>query len=248
MIRSIPNKVKLASTVRNIYESSDLCFDKSTQCLSPNLKPLRHFAVPKAVKNFIPGTSIMINKASGINQVRHLAKRKLAYPEAYRPVVPPQNGKKDHSSYFQRAFKAWLGPKNIRGEYYRNRYYYPPQDHKPNYIVQDGKTVVDDSGDQVVSRRFEYSKRDPSVHPFPDNIHCKTNVAISHEMKSQIFDDATVKNMTSQKIAHKYGIKLARVDAIVRLYKIEQSFKPSVCIRNSRIDDEIILRLVFKTR
>ncbi|EGV64279.1 hypothetical protein PSN45_004044 [Yamadazyma tenuis] len=158
-------------------------------------------------------------------QLQHLRtlKRRLAYPEAYRPVVPPQTGKKDHSSYFQRALKGWLGPKNIRGEYYRNKYYYPPQNHKPRYIVQDGQSVED--GNQPTSRSFGSKGRDPALHPFPQNLQCTTAPIISEELKLTVYEDANVRGLKTQEIAQKYGIKLARVEAIIKLYEIERSWE-----------------------
>lgn len=162
-------------------------------------------------------------------QVRFL-KRRLAYPENYVPIVPKPTSKKDHSSYFQRAFKEWLGPKNMRGEYFRNVYYYPPQDHTPKYIVPNGRTV--EGANQVEYSRSLNSKRDPSLHPFPENLECKTALMISNELKTSIYEDATTNGLKLQEIAHKYGIKLERVEAIVRLYSIEQDWKQKVCTNN----------------
>ena len=117
--------------------------------------------------------SATLNKI-GINvqQVRFL-KRKLAYPQTYKPQVAPlTHKKKDHTSYFQRHLKEWLGPVNSRGEYYRNKYYYPPQDHKPRYIVPDGNTIVDPSIPQLsVVRWYNDSRRHPSLKPFPFKHH-----------------------------------------------------------------------------
>lgn len=156
-------------------------------------------------------------------------KRRPAYPEAYTPQVPPQTGKKDHSSYFQRAIKSWLGPKNLRGEYYRNKYYYPPQNHQPNYVVQDGQTVVE-SNRQAERKQLGNQKRNSSLHPFPMNLECKTASIISDNLKAKIYHDAVEKELRHEEIAQKYGIKIARIEAIIRLYTIEQQWKQSVCI------------------
>lgn len=171
-----------------------------------------------------------VNKASGQWQQIRTLKRKLSYPEAYIPKVPPQTGKKDHSSYFQRAIKGWLGPRNLRGEYYRNKYYYPPQNHQPNYVVPDGNTIVEALEPQAERRSFGKNKRDSSLHPFPMNLECKTASVISNELKAKIYDDATVKQLKHEEIAQKYGIKIARIEAIIRLYGLEQQWKESVCI------------------
>lgn len=170
---------------------------------------------------------------SGINlqQVRFL-KRRLAYPQSYVPKVAPlTHPKKDHSSFFQRHLKEWLGPVNLRGEYYRNKYYYPPQDHKPRYIVPDGNTVIDGSKSQSTeSRRFGDSRRNASLHPFPMNPHCKTASMISHDLRKKIVTEVSENGLHVQEVAHKYGIKISRVEAVLKLNEIESEWKEKVCI------------------
>ncbi|CUM62653.1 uncharacterized protein PRCAT00000207001 [Priceomyces carsonii] len=162
-------------------------------------------------------------------QVRTL-KRRLAYPQSYKAEADPQtHPKKDHSSFFQRHLKKWLGPMNIRGEYYRNKYYYPPQNHKPNYIVPDGKTIVDPSTPVIPDeRRYNNTKRDPSLQPFPQNPHCRTALMISDELKNKIYEEVNLNGMHVQEVAHKYGIKISRIEAIVKLQSIEKKWKEQV--------------------
>lgn len=183
-----------------------------------------HFSTSHSLKNFTMNFKRVEAGKLGQSLVQVRFKRKLAYPDRYNPRVPPANGKKDHSSYFQRAIKQFLGPKNIRGEYYKNKYYYPPQNNQPNYIVPDGKSV---EGEEAESRRFGNSNRNPSLHPFPDNIQCKTASNISYELREKIVDDSL--SLPVEKIAQKYGIKLARVEAIIRLYNIEKDWSEKVC-------------------
>lgn len=180
---------------------------------------------------------------AGIQQVRCL-KRKAAYPEAYIPKVPSQSGKKDHSSYFQRSMRAWLGPKNVRGEYYRNKYYYPPQDHKANYIVQDGKSVAGAEEEQAETRRFNRNQRDPSLHPFPENVHCKTAFMIPDNLKLKIYEEHTANGMKFEELAHKYGIKVPRVEAIIKLQAIEQEWSQNVSTPNLLSGIVIMMRIM----
>lgn len=167
-------------------------------------------------------------KRTGVQLQQVRFRRRLAYPDAYIPKVPGQTGKKDHSSYFQRAVKAWLGPRNARGEYFRNKYYYPPQDHKPNYIVQDGKTVPESQGGLV--KKMPNPLRNSSLHPFPENLDCKTASMVPHELKSRIYEEAA-NGALLQVVAQRYGLKLARVEAIIKLYEIEQDWKQNVCMK-----------------
>lgn len=165
----------------------------------------------------------------GLQQVRFL-KRRPAYPQAYKPKLSPlSHPKKDHSSFFQRHMKEWLGPKNMRGEYYRNKYYYPPQDHKPRYIVPDGNTVVlDGKVDVYDNRKVGSNKRDPSLHPFPFNPYCKTASVIPLSLKDKIYEEVAEKGAHVQEVAYKYGIKIPRVEAIIKLRDVEKLWEQKV--------------------
>lgn len=161
-------------------------------------------------------------------QIVRGAKRKPAYPRYRAELAPLSHPKKDHAGFFQRHLKAWLGPKNIRGEYYRNKYYYPPQNNTPNYIVPNGDTLVL-PGKESFSRSGMDSKRNPALHPFPQNLHCRTASIISDDLKQQIYSEVVEVGALTQEIAHKYGIKIARVEAIVKLQQIEKSWREEVC-------------------
>lgn len=157
--------------------------------------------------------------AWGITIIR--GKRTLAYPRyPAQHTLEKSHPKKDHSSTFARALKAWLGPKNIRGEYYRNRYYYPPQNHKLNYVVVDGQTVVD--------LTYKPKVLDNNVHPFPLNPQCRTALMISNELKQEIVKEVKENGLHYQEVAHKYGIFMLRVEAICKLHDIEQQWKQEV--------------------
>ena len=125
----------------------------------------------------------------------------------------------------------FFGPKNIQGEHLFNKYYYPTQNNKPNYIVNDGKPLV---GDQFRPKRpgksYNNRERNPSFHPFPNNTYTKTENIVSDDMKRRIVEDASIKGMHPQEIAHKYGINLLRIEAILKLKEIELNFTPNVCI------------------
>ncbi|KAI5951269.1 hypothetical protein KGF54_004343 [Candida jiufengensis] len=131
-----------------------------------------------------------------------------------------------------KEFRDFLGPRSITGDYHKNKYYYPPQNNKPNYIVNDGKPLVGENKLNLTNangrpnRFVNDSSRDPSLHPFPLNLYSKTSYIITNEMKQNIVDDATTKELHPQEIAHKYGINLQRVEAIIKLNSIEKDFKP----------------------
>lgn len=176
------------------------------------------------------GNGVVRGATVTVQQVRQLSRRKYKYPQAYTPVLDPKtHPKKDHRSWFRRHMIAWLGPTNIRGEYYKNKYYYPPQDHQPRYIVQDGHT--DGTVQQPEENGKFFSRRNTRnvFQPFPENPHCKTALMISNELKDQMHKEVTVKGLHSQQVAHKYGIKIARVEAISKLEQIKAQWKEQVC-------------------
>lgn len=183
---------------------------------------------------------------SCLGQVRTFRKRMAARPLKYKPELAPlSHPQKDHSGFLPRHLKAWMGPKNIRGEYYRNKYYYPPQDNTPKYIVPDGITLQDQKS---FGKPFGTMGHNPALHPFHNNLHCKTASIISDDLKQTIYSEVVEKSMHTQEVAHKYGIKLARVEAIVRLQKIERSWREEVCyFEHGEMMRLQKIRLVLKT-
>lgn len=163
--------------------------------------------------------------AVAINSIRTF-KRKPEYPKYRAEVVPLTHRKKDHSTFFKRHLKAWLGPQNIKGEYYRNKYYYPPQNNKPNYIVADGSPVVKTGQELHTASSY---LRDPLRHPFPSNTHCTTNEIIPDNLKKKIYERVTIDKVLAQELAHQLGLKLTRVEAVVRLQELERGLRQEVC-------------------
>lgn len=148
-----------------------------------------------------------------------------------------------------KEFRQFLGPRSITGDYHKNKYYYPPQDNKPNYIVNDGKSVVGESPKlgQSRMRNFDEPGRNPHLHPFPHNIYTKTAYIIPEHLKLQIVEDEQVNGLHPQEIAHKYGINLQRVEAILKLSAIEKNFQPKVCPDTllRELFDLIVMKLHF---
>lgn len=163
--------------------------------------------------------------AGSIQSVRFARKRAPEYPSYTMQLAPLGHKSKDHNGVFRRHLKAWLGPKNVVGEYHENKYYYVPQNNVPNYVVPDGNPLVSST---ETSNVRGYAKRNPSVNPFPQNPSCKTASMVSDDLKKEIYSDHE-KGVLAQELAHKHRMKVARVEAIVRLQKIEQVWKEEVC-------------------
>lgn len=147
-------------------------------------------------------------------------KRKADYfrvPEGFLPKPDP----KSHDGPLKRQLKVFLGPKNIRGEYYTNKYCYPPQNHQPLYIDENNFPRVT-PGVEVFQRN---PSRDLSKFPFPHNRHTQTAQVILEDMKQKIFSEVVEKGVHVQEVAHKYGIRLPRVEALVKLQHIERQWR-----------------------
>lgn len=141
------------------------------------------------------------------------------------PVDIPKKHPKSHDGPLKRQLKGFLGPRNIRGEYHTNKYCYPPQNHQPLYIDERNSPRVTPGA--VLQERPP--SRDLSSQPFPANKYTQTAQVILDDLKQTIFSEVEEKGRNVQEIAHKYGIRLPRVEALVKLQRIERQWKAEVC-------------------
>lgn len=127
--------------------------------------------------------------------------------------------------------QSFLGPRNFKGDYHFNKYYYAPQDHKPNFIKPDlerGNSLTLTKEDEAPRQvRITHGRE---LQPFPDNPFTKTNLLISNELKARIVKDIVHNQLPSQEVAIKYGLKIARIEAIVKLSEIESRWHQQVSI------------------
>lgn len=158
-----------------------------------------------------------------ISQVRY--RRQLAYPQWTQRggAIPPTRGKRKQTVP-KRLMDEFLGPKNFKGDYYLNNYAYVNQDHKPNYI-----DPRKERGSALLTRQFgedgdSRRPKDP-LQPFPGNRYCRTNVQVSKETKKKIVNDIVDHKMSAQNAAIKYGLKIQRIEAIVKLNEIETAWE-----------------------
>lgn len=164
--------------------------------------------------------------------VRH--RRTLAYPFYSKPgnIPPTRGGRKQ--TVFKRLMDQFLGPKNYKGEYYLNKYTYPKTNCSTNYIDPRGErgdallkvaNEFDDVEDTEGDNRGRNFSRKHNLQPFPFNNHCFTNVQLSNETKIAIVNDILLNKMSSQQAALKYGLKIQRIEAILKLRKIEEEWE-----------------------
>lgn len=184
-----------------------------------------------------------ISSVTVLQQTRNISRRRIAYPTYPFKRLTRQNPKK-HDSNLKYAMRQFLGPKNYKGEYSLNKYNSIPTNHEPNYLDPQndrGQTLQNPINGKVLQENMrgkfeEVSKTDrfrkknfnsdtKKLQPFPLNPYSKTNYMISDELKLQLFDDIENKGMSSQQVSQQYGLKIPRVEAIVRLVKIEQKWE-----------------------
>lgn len=180
-------------------------------------------------------------------QVRNISRRRIAYPFYPFKRLGRQHPKK-HDNNLKSAMRQFLGPKNYKGEYTMNKYFKVPSDHVPNYIKPDlekGQSLQHPiSGENVVlkydgtfgeapeNRRLQQVPERRLLQPFPGNPYCRTNFIIDDDLRMKIYNDIQNEGLSTQQVSQNYGLKITRVEAIVKLMDIQQRWAKRVCIRH----------------
>lgn len=174
-------------------------------------------------------SSVSSVKSAGlqVSQVRY--RRTLAYPFYSKAgnIPPTRKGRKQ--TVFKRLMDEFLGPKNYKGEYYLNKYTYPKSNHTTNYIDprnERGNTLLEPLSEFEAEEPEESRTRAKNaLQPFPLNRNCFTNLQVSNETKIQIVNDVLLNKIPSQQVALKYGLKIQRIEAILKLRQIEEQWE-----------------------
>ncbi|CCD24525.1 mitochondrial 37S ribosomal protein mS45 NDAI_0D02110 [Naumovozyma dairenensis CBS 421] len=183
-----------------------------------------------------------------LQQTRNISRRRIAYPFYPFKRLTKQNPKK-HDTNLKYAMRQFLGPKNYKGEYVMNKYFSVPRNHVPNYIKPNvergqtlinpitGKTVIQNTNGKFIEipQQEQYDGRgnnpnfrfnpDKELQPFPSNPHCKTNYIISDELKGEIVNMISNDGFSTQQVSQKLGIKIPRIEAILKLSQIEKKWE-----------------------
>lgn len=175
-----------------------------------------------------------------IIQVRNFSRRMIAYP-AYKAPRLGRTEKKDHRTNLRYQMQCFLGKKNYKNQYLDNRYFEAPQDHRPKYITprrEKGSPLVDFKTGEILdvygkpTGEGDGDKRklsfESSLKPFPQNEHCKTNLQIRKADRREIYQRIVVENEPIQQVAVSMGIKIPRLEAIVKLVEVENRWKIQV--------------------
>lgn len=166
-------------------------------------------------------------------QARHFSRRRIAYP--FYPA--PRMGKthpKDHKTNLRFQMGVFLGKKNYKGEYPNNKYFSAPQNHQPNYIQpakEKGNPLIDYKTGKPIDRYGNpidapFSRpNENKLRPFPNNQYCETNLNLSHQDREEIYQRIVIQKIPVQEVAVSLGIKIPRLEAIVKLKEIEKKWE-----------------------
>ena len=114
----------------------------------------------------------------------------------------------------------YIKPNRERGQALVN-----PVTGKPMVIRPDGKLVEVAESSERDSYGSVSAKGANMLQPFPSNPHCKTNYIISNELKEEIYELIQVQGQSTQQVSQKYGLKIPRIEAIVKLMTIEKKWE-----------------------
>lgn len=207
----------------------------------------------------VHGCSTTVGSSSVVvyQQVRNLSRRKIAYPFYPFKRLGRQDPKK-HDTNLKSGMRQFLGPRNYKGEYVMNKYFKVPSNHRPNYIKPDlerGQSLIHPiTGEAVVqkydgtfgeveeNRRMKNISDKRVLQPFPGNKHCVTNHVISEDIKMRIYNEIQVEGLSAQQVSQNYGLKIPRVEAIVKLIEIEKKWEKYVCFTERRSMKSITIK------
>lgn len=150
-------------------------------------------------------------------QVRYRSTRVLAYPSyAWKQLAW---NKKIPASRPRQLAHHFFGPRNFKGEYRANRYAQVPRNHVPNYIDPQGErgnACGESERPRPTGRR--------ALQPFPLNPFTVTNHVIDEALQQEIVQ-RTAAGEPLQQLAVKYGIKIQRLEAVLRLAEIRSEME-----------------------
>lgn len=137
--------------------------------------------------------------------------------------------RKKRITSYRTDMRKFLGPRNFKGLYTKNPFFFAPKDHSTNFMTKyqvmprhqtnqgkttDWKSVFGRTGNST-------------LQPFSENDFCKSNMVLSPELKDRVLQEIA-NGATPQQVGVAHGIAIPRIEAIVKLNKIEQQFKQQV--------------------
>ncbi|CCK70629.1 mitochondrial 37S ribosomal protein mS45 KNAG_0E03720 [Huiozyma naganishii CBS 8797] len=169
--------------------------------------------------------------------VRWVSRRRIAYPGyPFRRLA--REPSKAHDTNLKAAMREFLGPRNYRGEYALNKYSGFPMGNKPLYVQPGrergvvlrnpltGTPLRENQRGQLEETKVEEGSRggggrDAGLRPFPANKFCRTNLMVPESLKRELFEEIEVRGVSTQDVAQRHGLKVPRVEALVKLYRLE---------------------------
>lgn len=133
--------------------------------------------------------------------------------------------RKKRITSFRTNLRQFLGPKNFKGLYTKNPFFWASKNHETNYITKYSLR----GGNINWQKVFQGSReRGSDLKPFNQNEFCKSALLIPSSLKKTFVSQVNSGKSTIQQLAFKYGLSIPRIEAILKLDKIEKQMKNSV--------------------
>lgn len=144
---------------------------------------------------------------------------------------------KNQTTSMRSSLARFLGPRNYKGFHKSNPFFFPPSNHRPNYISQypilssslEGRKIHWNKVFENGSSGQSFKSGVTPFTPFAGNPNTKTNMVVSQQMKDDIMRDINENNRSAQDVSYKYGLSVPRVEAIVELETIRKKWSDEVC-------------------
>ncbi|CAN6635818.1 small ribosomal subunit protein mS45 [Trichomonascus vanleenenianus] len=135
--------------------------------------------------------------------------------------------RKKRITSYRTEMRRFLGPKNFKGMYTKNPFFFAAKNNEPTYMTSFSTRGATREGGKVDWTRVFAKDPRRTIQPFQENNFCKSNHLISDALRKTILSEYSSGKMTVQRLGFKYGISIPRIEAIIALDKIESSMKQS---------------------
>ncbi|OBA24890.1 hypothetical protein HANVADRAFT_35412 [Hanseniaspora valbyensis NRRL Y-1626] len=210
--------------------------------------------VSATVKSF--AVAQLTTKRFARNAAKNVKRPRFHYNLPEKDAHDVVTNKTLRTSQLEYALRQFTGPKDYRGDFIYNKYYFPAVDHIPKYLhcsLEDGKPLrLKQTGEILEFPKPETNLVKPGyvqkagrmtldsvvtsvpryIQPFPLNPYCKTNSLVSNELKKVIRTAVNEKKLPLLTVSSKLSLKVNRVEAINKLMGIEED------LREKKILDE----------
>ncbi|ODV92878.1 hypothetical protein CANCADRAFT_23368 [Tortispora caseinolytica NRRL Y-17796] len=139
-----------------------------------------------------------------------------------RPQYPVRNTFTEQelrgTTRWRQQMVDWLGPKNMKGEYVKNRYARLSSNHVPNFFVAQNREFG-------LPWKFIARPYPEALRPFPMNPFTVSGLALSPALKEDIVHRVLVEKQPVRAVSEELGVKPERILAVIRLAHVEDQLQ-----------------------